>query len=55
MSRYDLPCSIGVVCSGVKATLLLSNMDIQLEPVRQDIRNVQERVVKYEQKPEAAE
>ena len=55
MSRYDLPCSIAVVCLGFKPTLLLSTMDIQLEPVRQDIRNVQERIVKYEQKLEAAE
>ncbi len=30
-------------------------MDSQLEPVRQDIRNVQERIVKYEQKLAAAE
>ena len=44
-----------VVCLGVKATLLLSTMDSQLEPVRQDIRKVQEQIVKYEQKLAAAE
>ncbi len=44
-----------VVCLGGKPTLLLSTMDGQLEPVRQDIRNVQERIVKYEEKLAAAE
>ena len=38
-----------------QATLLLSTMASQLEPVRQDIRNVQEPIVKYEQKLAAAE
>lgn len=44
-----------VVCLGGKPTLLLSTMAGQLEPVRQDIRNVQERIVKYEEKLAAAE
>ena len=42
------------VCLGVKATLLLSTMDSQLEPVWQDTRDVQGQIVTYKQKLAAA-
>ncbi|DBA81746.1 TPA: hypothetical protein ACH3X1_007481 [Trebouxia sp. C0004] len=52
---YSIPDFIDFVCFRWKANSLLTTMDGQLEAVRQDIRNVQERIVKYEQKLATAE